>query len=128
MALRDWISNSGRVATATVATLATLTPETQRNVATVATVSVARVEKKDKSARLRIIGHPAECLPTIPALPSWCNPLCDCYHRLEVPDVGTQEAIATQRNAQWCCQEIDETHWRRDRIDTMSGCPTERRQ
>lgn len=65
---------------------------------------------------------------TRPTLPSWCNPRCDCYHRLEVPDVGTQEAIATQRNAQWCCQEISETHWRRDRIDTMSGCPTERRQ
>jgi hypothetical protein len=60
---------------------------------------------------------------TRPTVPSWCNPRCGCYHRLEVPDVGTQEANATQRNAQWCCQETDETHWRRDRLDTMSGCP-----
>ncbi len=49
-----------------------------------------------------------------PTLPSWCNPRCDCYHRLELPEIGT---------VQWCCFEQDETHWRRDRIDTMQSCP-----
>ena len=51
---------------------------------------------------------------TRPTLPSWCNPRCDCYHRLELPEIGTM---------QWCCFEQDETHWRRDRIDTMKSCP-----
>ncbi len=45
MALRDWISRSGRSATATVATLATLETSGAVTVATVATVAVASVEK-----------------------------------------------------------------------------------
>jgi len=53
---------------------------------------------------------------TRPTLPSWCNSRCDCYHRLELPEIGTM---------QWCCFEIDKTHWHRDRIDTMRGCPME---
>jgi hypothetical protein len=51
---------------------------------------------------------------TRPTLPSWCNSMCKHFHRLDVPEVGI---------LQWCCQEEDSTHWRRDRIDCMSDCP-----
>jgi len=47
-----------------------------------------------------------------PTLPSWCNTRCEHYHRLDVPDLGTM---------QWCCHETDATHWRRNRIDSMTG-------
>lgn len=173
MALRDWISHPGRVATATVATLATLNPEKQRTVATVATVSVARVEKKGKSSTIE----------TVPALPRWCrancpgletiplakegdvagcvNPVNGTWRRLawmgqcpatealvskaEVSKMVSIKQVATERQtveanalsewcgtacehfhqaeAEYCCREIDETHWRRDRIDTMKSCP-----
>ncbi|MGD9506464.1 MAG: hypothetical protein AB7W37_16270 [Syntrophobacteraceae bacterium] len=49
-----------------------------------------------------------------PTLPEWCNARCEHYHRLDVPDLGTM---------QWCCHETDATHWRRNRIDSMTGCP-----
>jgi len=55
MALRDWIHDSGQVATATPATTATPTTREPRNVATVATVSVARDEKTEKLATVGII-------------------------------------------------------------------------
>jgi len=52
---------------------------------------------------------------TPPVLPSWCNEnRCAHFHRLVVTEIGT---------SLWCCWEKDETHWRRERIDTMSGCP-----
>ncbi len=52
---------------------------------------------------------------TRPALPEWCKgSQCDCFHRANIPGVGT---------LQWCWQARDETHWRQDRIDTMIGCP-----
>lgn len=151
MALRDWISHSGRVATATVATLATPNPETQRTVATVATVSVARVGKKGKSSTIETVpalprwcrancpgletiplakeGDVAGCVnpvngtwrrldwlrecpairkATRPTLPEWCRTACENYHQAE---------------AEYCCQEIDETHWCRDRLDKMQPCP-----
>ena len=47
-------------------------------------------------------------------LPEWCDHNCEHYHRLDLPDLDTM---------QWCCWEIDETHWQRDRIDKMNGCP-----
>lgn len=71
-------------------------------------------ERKDDIINLLSKSHGGTAEAIRAALPSWCNTRCDCYHRLEVPDVGT---------LQWCCQEIDENHWRRDRLDTMSGCP-----
>jgi hypothetical protein len=51
---------------------------------------------------------------TRPPLPGWCNRQCERFHQTMVPEIGT---------IMWCCVEDDETHWRRDRIDTMSGCP-----
>lgn len=48
-------------------------------------------------------------------LPKWCNPRCEHYHRAVIPGLET---------LQWCCLETDATHWRRDRLDRMMGCPS----
>jgi hypothetical protein len=50
----------------------------------------------------------------MPPIPEWCNSSCEHFHRLDVPEVGLM---------QWCCHEEDEIHWRRVRIDKMTGCP-----
>ncbi len=42
------------------------------------------------------------------ALSEWCGTACEHFHQAE---------------AEYCCREIDGTHWRRDRIDTMKSCP-----
>jgi len=101
MALRDWISNPGRVATATVATLATLTPEKQRTVATVATVSVARAEKEGKSSTIE----------TVPTLPRWCR--ADCPGLEPIP-------LAKEGDVAGCVNPVTGT-WRR--LDWMTACP-----
>lgn len=53
---------------------------------------------------------------TTMALPSWCRTNCEHFHKLVAPEIGT---------IRWCCFEQDATHWRRDRIDSMSKCPME---
>jgi hypothetical protein len=50
MVLRDWIINSGRVATATIATSATPDTKNKGTVASVATVTVASDEKAEEAA------------------------------------------------------------------------------
>ncbi len=67
--------------------------------------------KQYKAEIIRLLSKQSGDAPT---LPSWCNSRCEHFHRLEVLDLGTM---------QWCCQEMDETHWRRLRIGTMTGCP-----
>ncbi len=91
MALRDWISNSGRVATATVATLATLNPEKQRTVATVATVSVARVGKKGKTSTIE----------TVPTLPRWCCANCPGIETIPLAKEGDVAGCVNPVNGTW---------------------------
>ena len=62
----------------------------------------------------RLTECPAIRKATRPTLPEWCNPRCEHFHRLDVPEIGAM---------QWCCFERDETKWRRDRIGTMTVCP-----
>lgn len=152
MALRDWLSNSGGAATATVATLATHDQDNRPTVATVAGVAVAR-EKK------------GEILPT---LPPWCRADCSGLQTIEPPNEGAvvgcvhpvtgswrrldwlAECPALEKKTtrptlpewcsngcehyhlrklpavgtvQWCCQGTDDKHWRIVRIDKMAGCP-----
>lgn len=65
-------------------------------------------------AKLHGFGGGRSGATTRPPVPEWCNARCDCYHRLELPEIGTM---------QWCCFEQDDANWRRDRIDTMTACP-----
>ena len=103
MALRDWISNSGRVATATVATIATLTPEKHRTVATVATVSVANEEKKGEIA-------PLEASAT---LPRWCRADCSFTESVDLPGEGLVPG----------CLRVEPDHEQWTRLEWLKGCP-----
>lgn len=57
-------------------------------------------------------GHPEK--PDHPPLPDWCNPHCECFHRLEIPNLPV---------VQGCYREIDEKNWRWSRLDKMNSCP-----
>lgn len=152
MALRDWLSNSRGVATATVATLATHDQDKRPTVATVAGVAVAREGKREIS----------------PTLPTWCRVDCPGLQTIELPNEGAvvgcvhpvtrswrrldwlmecpamakkttrptlpewcsngcenyhQLELPAAGTMQWCCQENDEKHWRIARIFRMNGCP-----
>ncbi|WP_310600052.1 toprim domain-containing protein [Desulfobulbus sp.] len=49
-------------------------------------------------------------------LPGWCSTRCEHFHQLAIPAAGM---------SWWCCQEEDETHWRRSRLGSMAECPLE---
>lgn len=152
MALRDWISNPGQVATATPATLATHDHKPGRTVATVASVIVASEKKRGG----------------LTALPPWCRADCPGLETIDLPNEGEVAgcvhpvtgswrrlvwmtgcaALSFKRSVptvpEWCrgarcanyCRvdvpgleiiqrcEIDTAHGRRwAKIDRMNGCP-----
>ena len=94
MALRDWISHSGQVATATIATPSTLNPKKQQTVANVAIVNVARVEKKKKPA----------------PLPKWCRADCLNLEIIPLPNEGETAGCVNPFTGSW------------RRLDMMKGC------
>lgn len=152
MALRDWLSNSGGVATATLATLATHDQDNRPTVATVANVAVAKEKKRE----------------ILPALPIWCRSDCPGLESFPLANEGevagcvhpvtgswrrldwlaacpamekkiTCSALPEWCNSNceyhlrlelpavgtfiWCFREGDKQHWRVDKIITMNGCP-----
>lgn len=54
-----------------------------------------------------------------PTLPGWCNPQCECFHRMELPG---SEVV------QGCYQALGETNWRWSRIDKAKSCPRVKRK
>jgi len=56
-------------------------------------------------------GGPAE--NTRP-FPTWCNPRCNCFHRLELPGLDM---------VQGCYQETNNKNWTWARLDNLATCP-----
>ncbi len=48
------------------------------------------------------------------AFPDWCNPRCECFHRLELPGLEV---------VQGCYLENDERNWQWAKLDKMKSCP-----
>lgn len=117
MALRDWISYSGQVATATVATPATLDLEYQLTVATVATVSVARKGKNEELALSVLAGKAAGAPAGTVNLPNWCRIGCQELAAVTLPVEGPRWGCVQQRND---CEQ-----W--TRLDWLNRCPNRSR-
>lgn len=152
MALRDWLSNSRGVATATVATLATHDQDNRPTVATVAGVAVAREVKREIShtlplwCRVDCPGLEITPLPNEDAVVGCVHPVTSSWRRMdwltECPAMKKKSTRPTlpewcsngcenyhrlelpaAGTMQWCRQDADEKHWQIARIDRMNGCP-----